>query len=58
MTQVQTSPTICPQCHKALKMMLVRGGQRALRCVDCGQPDPMHDAETSRWLNSELRAMK
>jgi hypothetical protein len=41
-----------------MKFMRVRGGQRALRCVDCGQPDPMHDAETARWLNSELRAMK
>jgi len=40
------------------EVMLVKGGQRALRCVDCGQPDPMLDPHPTRWLNSELRAMK
>ncbi len=57
MPQAQSSPPISPQCKKTMKLMLANGG-RVLRCVDCGQPDPMHDAETSRWLNSELRAMK
>jgi hypothetical protein len=36
--------------------MLAKDGQRVLRCVDCGQPDPMHNADTNRWLASELRA--
>ena len=39
--------------------MLAEGShQRVLQCVGCGQPDPMHDAETSRWLNGELRERK
>jgi hypothetical protein len=38
-----------------MKLMLARGqDERILRCADCGQPDPMHDAETSRWLNGDL----
>jgi len=41
-----------------MKLMLAKSGQRVMRCVDCGQPDPMHDAETARWLNGELREMK
>ncbi|WP_262048198.1 hypothetical protein [Bradyrhizobium sp. Bra78] len=37
-----------------MKLLLAKG-QRVLRCVDCGQPDPMHEAETNRWLNGDLR---
>jgi hypothetical protein len=36
--------------------MPAKDGQRVLRCVDCGQPDPMHNADTKRWLASELSA--
>ena len=38
-----------------MKLMLVKeSGGRQFRCFDCGQPDPMHNMETQRWLNSEL----
>jgi hypothetical protein len=37
--------------------MLTKGSQqRVLQCADCDQPDPMHNADTKRWLASELRA--
>jgi hypothetical protein len=37
--------------------MLTKGSrQRVLRCVDCGQPDPIDSPETNRWLNGDLRA--
>jgi tRNA(Ile2) C34 agmatinyltransferase TiaS len=55
MTKVQPSKSICPKCRKTMKMMLAESGQRALRCIDCAQPDPMRDAETNRWLNGDLR---
>jgi hypothetical protein len=36
--------------------MLPKGQhQRVLRCANCGQPDPMQDAETSCWMNGDLR---
>ena len=35
--------------------MLAKDGQRVLRCADCGERDPMHDADTKRWLAGELR---
>jgi tRNA(Ile2) C34 agmatinyltransferase TiaS len=55
MSQVQSSTPVCPKCRKTMKLMLARGqDERILRCADCGQPDPMHDAETSRWLNGDL----
>jgi hypothetical protein len=38
-----------------MKMVLAERGQRALRCIDCAQTDPMSDAETNRWLNGDLR---
>jgi tRNA(Ile2) C34 agmatinyltransferase TiaS len=53
MTQFQSSPPICPQCLKTMQLMLSKG-TRVLRCVDCGQPDPMQATETNRWLNGEL----
>jgi hypothetical protein len=38
-----------------MKPMLAKGQHaRVLRCVDCGQPDPMHASETNAWLNGEL----
>jgi hypothetical protein len=42
-----------------MKLMLSKdtGGPK-LRCVDCGQPDPMHDAETGRWMTGELDERK
>jgi hypothetical protein len=36
-------------------MLVKETGGRKLRCVDCDQPDPMHNAETNRWLNGDLR---
>jgi hypothetical protein len=45
--------------EKQSPVMLAKGErQRVLRCADCGQPDPMHTAETSGWLNGELREKK
>jgi Zn ribbon nucleic-acid-binding protein len=57
--QIQASPPICPQCKKTMKLMLSKdSGGRKLRCVDCGQPDPVHGAETRRWMTGELRERK
>ena len=42
-------------CHKAMKLMLVKEtGRSKLRCMDCGQPDPMGSAEMRAWLKGEL----
>jgi|ERR1700733_10680467 hypothetical protein len=44
-----------PDVPKAMRLMLVKEtGGRKLRCVDCGQPDPMRSAETRAWLKGEL----
>jgi tRNA(Ile2) C34 agmatinyltransferase TiaS len=49
MPKMQPSPPICPNCHKTMKLMLVKEtGRRELRCIDCEQSDP------PRWLNGEL----
>ena len=37
-----------------MKLLLTKGA-RVLRCIDCSQPDPLHDTETNRWLNGDLR---
>jgi len=38
-----------------MKLMFAKGArQRVLRCMDCGQPDPMRSAETQAWLKGEL----
>jgi len=38
-----------------MSLMLVKEtGGRKLRCMDCGQPDPMRCAETRAWLEGEL----
>jgi Zn ribbon nucleic-acid-binding protein len=59
MSQIQSSPAVCPKCKRTMKLMLAKGGnQRVLRCVDCGQPDPMCTTETNGWLNGELRERK
>jgi tRNA(Ile2) C34 agmatinyltransferase TiaS len=60
MPQMQPYPPVCPKCKKFMKLMLTKasGGDRKFQCADCGQPDPMHDAATSRWLTGELRERK
>jgi hypothetical protein len=46
-------------CHKAMRLMLMKEtGGRKLRCMDCGQPDPMRSAETQAWLKGELGTVK
>jgi hypothetical protein len=59
MSQIQSSPPICPKCHKAMKYMLTTGErQRVLRCADCSQLDPMLDTETQGWLKGELSGLQ
>jgi len=42
-----------------MKLMLVKeAGHRKLRCMDCGQPDPLQSAVTQGWLNGELGSEK
>jgi hypothetical protein len=42
-----------------MKLMLAKGaGERVLRCIDCGQPDPLQNAETPSWLKGELGSKK
>jgi hypothetical protein len=31
---------------------------RKLRCIDCGQPDPMDSTETQAWFKGELGSEK
>ena len=31
-------------------MLVKETGRRKLRCMDCGQPDPMKSLETDGWL--------
>ena len=55
MSQTQSTTPLCPMCHKAMKLMLVKEtGGRKMRCMDCGQPDPMQSVETQAWLKGEL----
>jgi Zn ribbon nucleic-acid-binding protein len=55
MSQIQSAPPVCPNCQKPMKLMLAkRQRQRILRCVDCGQPDPMQTADAQGWLKGEL----
>jgi Zn ribbon nucleic-acid-binding protein len=55
MSQTQSTTPLCPMCHKAMRLMLVKEtGARKLRCMDCGQPDPMQSVETQAWLKGEL----
>jgi hypothetical protein len=55
MSEIQSTPPLCPKCHKAMRSMLVKElGGRKLQCTDCDQPDPMRSADTQAWLNGEL----
>ena len=55
MPKIQPSPPICPNCHKTMKLMLVKEtGRSELRCIDCGQSDPLQSANAQGWLNGEL----
>jgi hypothetical protein len=59
MLTIRPSPPACPNCHKAMKLVLVREtGRRKLRCVDCGQSDPLQSAVTQNWVNGELGPVK
>jgi translation initiation factor 2 beta subunit (eIF-2beta)/eIF-5 len=38
-----------------MTLVLTKGErERVLRCMDCGQLDPMQNAETQGWLSGEL----
>jgi hypothetical protein len=55
MSQIQPSLPTCPMCHLAMRLMLVKEtGGRKMRCMDCGQPDPMLSADTQAWFKGEL----
>jgi hypothetical protein len=59
MSQTQSAMPLCPMCHKAMRFMLVKEtGGRKLRCMDCGQPDPMRSVETRAWFKGELGTVK
>jgi hypothetical protein len=55
MSQIHSSPPICPKCHKTMTLMLTKDErERVLHCMDFGQLDPMQNAETQGWLSGEL----
>ena len=59
MSQTQLAMPLCPMCHMAMRLILVKEtGGRKLRCMGCGQPDPMQSAETRAWLKGELGTVK
>ncbi len=60
MPQIQPYPPVCPKCQKPTKLTLAKEaeGSRKFQCVNCGEPDPMQDVKTNRWLNGELRVRK
>jgi hypothetical protein len=37
-------------------MLEKESGGRKLRCMDCGQPDPMQSADTQGWIAGELKS--
>jgi hypothetical protein len=39
-------------------MLDKQSGGRKLRCIDCGQPDPMQSADTQGWFKGELGSWK
>jgi hypothetical protein len=54
MSEIQSTTPLCPKCHKAMRLMLVKEpGGRKLQCANCG-PDPMLSADTHAWLRGEL----
>jgi Zn ribbon nucleic-acid-binding protein len=59
MPKIRPSPPVCPNCHRGMKLMLVKEtGHRELRCVDCGHPDPLQSDVTQAWLKGELGSVK
>jgi hypothetical protein len=53
MTEIVSTPPVCPKCHKTMKVILVKR-RRKLACMDCGQADPMNCETISGWLKGEL----
>jgi hypothetical protein len=44
---------ICPQCHKALRPLLQKGGRgRKYQCIDCEGVDPLHSPDICRLLQA------
>jgi hypothetical protein len=41
-------------CHQTVRLMLVKETVRKMRCMDCGQSDPMLSADMQGWLKGEL----
>lgn len=57
MSHPQSDPPLCPMCHKTMRLMLEKGtGGRKLRCMDCGQPDPMQCVDALGWVAGELKS--
>jgi len=55
MPQIHSTTPVCPKCHKPMRLMLDKeSGVRKLRCIDCGQPDPIQSADTQGWFKGEL----
>ena len=55
MPQIHSTTPVCPKCLKTMRLMLVKEmGGRKLRCIDCGQPDPIQSADTQGWFKGEL----
>jgi hypothetical protein len=57
MSQTQLAMPLCPMCHMAMRLMLVKEtGGRKLRCWIAASP--MQSAETRAWLKGELGTVK
>jgi hypothetical protein len=55
MTKIR-STSDCPKCHKPMRLMLAKAGERKLKCDACDGEDPMKSIETAKLLAGHLRA--
>jgi hypothetical protein len=50
-------PTRCSKCNKPLTLSLPPGGKgrRAMRCLDCENPDPIRLDQAAGWFAGPLK---
>jgi hypothetical protein len=50
-----TPPPVCPKCNKPKRFVLVKGGGRKFRCLDCDGEDPLKSPDVAKLLTGSLR---
>jgi tRNA(Ile2) C34 agmatinyltransferase TiaS len=50
-----TPPPICPKCSNSMRFVLVKGGGRKFRCVDCSGEDALKSPAVAKPFMGELK---